>query len=132
MFPVNLNIAVDRFPHQQTSMEEAWACLNQWNKSASSFDEKLIRMEASRRIRTFLTDPVAEKLDLHGLQLTKLPDNLFANPEVNKKLKSLNLRDNCLSDLPQDIGDLAVLDRLYLSHNLLKELPERFGELSAL
>ena len=56
------------------------------------------------------------------------------SPEFCKmhQLRELCLNVNCLSSLPQNIGNLSGLVRISLSHNKLKSIPSSIGSLSNL
>ena len=68
------------------------------------------------------------ELDLIGLGLTKLPDQLFDLTE----LRELDLSGNPLAALPAEIGQLQALETLYLTDSQLAALPVEIGQLRAL
>ena len=67
-------------------------------------------------------------LNLAGCKLETVPNN------IGKliSLKKLFLYDNNLTDLPTSIGDLNKLEELSLSNNNIVELPESIGKLNNL
>ncbi len=77
----------------------------------------------------------ATKLDLNqsygaedSEKLTELPDSLW---EL-RLLQSLNLRNNQLTALPESIGQLTALHTLKLHGNRLVSIPDIFGEITSL
>ena len=58
-----------------------------------------------------------KSLDLRGNQLTTLPESIGNL----KNLKSLDLRGNQLTTLPQSIGNLTNLEKLYLFNNPISD-----------
>jgi len=75
------------------------------------------RQEALNRMMGFLEDSWAGyQLDLNGLGLTSLPENLLA------QILELDVSDNQLTSLPQRLPD--QLQYLYVSNNQLTSLPE--------
>ena len=50
----------------------------------------------------------------------------------DKRLKTLNINTNQLSELPKEIGNLTNLRKLYISNNKLSELPKEIGNLTNL
>ena len=91
------------------------------------------------------------KIDLRGLELTQIPEqirdltlvedlNISFNlleelPEwINEftALKVLRITDNRLKTLPKSIGELRCLEELYARGNQLETLPNTLGKLSAI
>ena len=99
-----------------------WASLRQW----AGIDQN--RQIATQRILLCLINPFASALDLHNLELTDLPKELFQL----KKLKWLNLNGNQISRLSEEFGGLINLETLGLSHNRLTRLPESIVNLKNL
>lgn len=99
-----------------------WTSLRLW----AGIDEN--RQIASQRILRCLINPFASALDLHNLELTDLPNELFQL----KKLKWLNLNGNQISRLSEEFGSLINLETLGLSHNQLTRLPESIVNLENL
>lgn len=60
--------------------------------------------------------------------LQNIPGSLFSNWSVS--LQYLDLRDNKLTVLPDELGDLLHVKELYLSNNLLTTLPDSIGKCS--
>lgn len=60
--------------------------------------------------------------------LTEIPEEVF----MNKSLKVLKLYGNKLETLPDEIGDLENLEKLYLGKNNIKRLPASIGKLKKL
>ncbi|XP_071038464.1 leucine-rich repeat-containing protein 40 isoform X2 [Parasteatoda tepidariorum] len=50
----------------------------------------------------------------------------FISPEISnyRRLNTLDLHDNCLSDLPNSVGELVCLTKLNISRNNFNNLPE--------
>ena len=80
-----------------------------------------------------------ENLDLSGelIRYKGSPDrrlegliNYIINNGLN--LKSLDLRSNQLTTIPENIGSLDTLQSLYLMENKLTTLPENIGRLNTL
>ena len=67
-------------------------------------------------------------LDLSGMKLATLPESVGQL----KALKRLFLSNNQLTTLPESVGQLKALRELYLSKNQLTTLPESLGQLTAL
>ena len=70
----------------------------------------------------------AEKLDLAGLNLSAVPNNVRDLP----RLRILNLANNNLSEIPEWIAELTALEYLYLVSNPLRGLPPSIAKLAAL
>jgi internalin A len=70
----------------------------------------------------------ATVLDLSGLDLTSVPDELW---ELTQ-LEELDIGKNNLKALPQQIGRLARLTKVILDYNNLDTLPESIGTLTKL
>ncbi|MFW5688906.1 MAG: leucine-rich repeat domain-containing protein [Spirochaetota bacterium] len=80
------------------------------------------------RIRErFEADPEDPTVDLSGCELTEVP--LWA---LERPLSALALRDNALRSLPEELGLLAGLRVLDVSHNPLEALPDDLRELRSL
>lgn len=60
----------------------------------------------------------------HHKQIESLPNELFQC----KKLRTLNLGNNCLQSLPSRFGELTGLTQLELRGNRLECLPVELGE----
>jgi small GTP-binding protein len=69
-----------------------------------------------------------DKLDLSGLGLTEIPDQLF---EL-RSLKELKLNNNRLTAIPSGISRLGQLVLLSLANNKLGQLPNEIGRLQNL
>ena len=50
----------------------------------------------------------------------------------NKNLRSIDLRNNKLTSLPEELFDIPCLWKLLLDQNLLTDLPDLFDKLSQL
>ena len=83
--------------------------------------------EANRRIRKAGVES-AERLDLSGLGLSRLPESIGQL----KELTWLNLRRNELSALPESLGQLKRLQELHIGSNQLSSVPEWLGQLDNL
>ena len=60
--------------------------------------------------------------------LTDIPEEVF----YNENIKVLKLYGNKIEELPERIGELTSLEKLYLGKNNLKSLPESIGKLKNL
>ncbi|UOG49685.1 leucine-rich repeat domain-containing protein [Leptospira noguchii] len=67
-------------------------------------------------------------LDLRDNQLTNFPKEI----ENLKELRELYLSDNQLTTIPKEIGNLQKLQALYLKNNKLTTLPNEIGKLQKL
>ncbi|HEY9800990.1 MAG TPA: COR domain-containing protein [Leptolyngbyaceae cyanobacterium] len=83
--------------------------------------------EAEQRIEKARQEE-AIKLDLSNMELTEVPEAI-ASLSV---LQQLDLSGNQLSQLPEAIASLSRLQKLYLSNNQLSQLPEAIASLSKL
>jgi hypothetical protein len=70
----------------------------------------------------------ASQLDLHGLNLTRVPESIGNLASLGY----LNLSDNRLTSVPESLGKLVRLEWLDLSNNLLTSVPESLGNLANL
>lgn len=84
--------------------------LKSWDED--QLPEELIRIQRAQ-------EEQAEELDLSGLGLTDLPDELF---ELTQ-LKHVDLSDNSLDSLPRAIQNLIRLETLTIDNNQLEALP---------
>lgn len=69
-----------------------------------------------------LTATRTGKLDLHGLNIEQLPEEVFA-PQMIENLQVLDISDNNFRQLPPEISKLTNLRDLIADHNKLKDLP---------
>jgi len=69
-----------------------------------------------------------EKLDLSGLDLETLPEQLRELPQ----LRQLDLGENRLTQLPEWLRELGVLESIDLSQNLFTTLPDCLSQLTQL
>lgn len=63
------------------------------------------------------------------MEIQDFLDMYTADPEKTKKLTSLNLQDNELTDLPIELFELTKLKELYLDGNFLTQIPHGIGNL---
>ena len=68
-------------------------------------------------------------LELVSMSLTYLPDDIL---DGFTNLKTLNVLNNQLTELPDSIGNLTNLEKLWLINNKLTELPESIVNLTNL
>lgn len=80
--------------------------------------------EARRRIEAWETEG-AGPLDLSGIGLTALPEELFFHPQI----ESLDLSGNQLELLSEDIARLKSLRTLLLSRNQIRVIPKSLSDL---
>ncbi|MEL7423193.1 MAG: leucine-rich repeat domain-containing protein [Bacteroidota bacterium] len=73
-------------------------------------------------------NPMITALDLDGQDLTKLPDSLWSQTQ----LEVLLLDGNSIRELPEDVSKLQQLRILFLSGNQLRSLPNSIGQLKNL
>ena len=94
-------------------------------QSSSGLKEKeKILQRATKSCQSFL--------DLRGLDITRVPPEVFSKPLVHN-LKVLDLSCNGLQSLPGCICHLAYLEELYVGHNDLKDFPKlELGDLPKL
>ena len=71
-----------------------------------------------------------ESLILKCMQLTKIPEEIFAQPMTH--ITTLDLTGNGIVELPREISLLSGMQRLILGNNQLRELPEAVGDLTNL
>jgi Leucine-rich repeat (LRR) protein len=83
--------------------------------------------KAGEKIETALRTGATE-LDLRGMKLTELPESLGQLTQLQR----LFLHQNQLTALPDWLGRLSQLDMLFLDENQLTALPESLGRLSQL
>jgi Leucine-rich repeat (LRR) protein len=69
-----------------------------------------------------------KKLDLSGLGITTIPEQVFELSD----LRSLSLKSNLLTELPREICKLSNLRLLNLRSNRLQSLPSEIGNLTQL
>ena len=79
-------------------------------------------------LKTIKENPEIKELILKDDTLTQLPDEIWALRE----LEILDLRGLKLKTLPAEIANLKQLKELYLFNNKLEELPTEIGELQNL
>jgi len=75
------------------------------------------------------------QLHCRGCHLTRFPSSLFSDNALAEFWGKLTLLDICynqLTSLPDTIGQLKALVRLYVYHNQLTSLPATIGQLKAL
>lgn len=80
----------------------------------------------STRDLSSISDKISINLSKQGL--TELPIEL----KGNKTVKVLRLYGNNIDSLPEWVGELENLEKLYLGKNKLKSLPESIGKLKHL
>jgi hypothetical protein len=73
-------------------------------------------------------DKGALELDLSGMDLTSVPEEVFRQTSLEK----LDLSNNQISALPEALGSLKNLKQLILDHNQIEELPDALSQLSEL
>jgi Leucine-rich repeat (LRR) protein len=95
-----------------------------WEEEALPGEE---RLEAGNRIFDFFIS-TEQKLDLSNLNLSSLPD-IFN--EFSSRLKYLFLDNNKLTNLPNTISSLLLLEELSLNNNMFTSIPD-IGNLSTL
>jgi Leucine-rich repeat (LRR) protein len=98
------------------------------------------------------TEPTAAELDLSNQNLTKIPDSVFNQTNLEslnvsgnqitgaiqaeiknlKNLRVLNASNNLMTGVPAEIGQLQNLEILDLSNNQLTGLPYELGNLKNL
>jgi internalin A len=83
--------------------------------------------EARRRIKK-VKEKHFNELDLCGLNLTKIPHEVFGL----RHLEILLLSQNQLTELPKEISELEDLLGLYLSRNHLTHFPKEIAQLKNL
>jgi|GEM_PF-3167431 len=106
--------------------------LESWAKEGVSFEEKLKRLEAVDRFKSFALDPSDKRLDLAAIGLESLPD-VFDDPLLKEKIEVLDLTANLIEHLPDTVGSLIHLKKMILSENpKLRALPDTIGSLAAL
>ena len=71
-------------------------------------------------------------LDLTGLDLTEFPMEIFDVTNDDAPLTDLQISNNRIYHIPDEIGDLQLLERLGLAGNRLTKLPESVGKLKRL
>lgn len=120
------------------------------------FGDKIVRPEFNNPRDTFESQSIpllSEKvLNLSGKGLTKVPDYIFKQTEIQEfnlsnnslggalqaeirflqKLKVLDLSSNKFTGVPAEIGQLNNLEVLNLSNNKITGLPYELGNLSNL
>ncbi|MBS0288558.1 MAG: hypothetical protein JSS07_00805 [Proteobacteria bacterium] len=82
-----------------------------------------------------MIDLNSTKLFLHDLNITRIPENLFTDPEYEdywKKVQEIDCNNTSLQSLPQSLGHCQALKVLNCSVNKLKYLPESLGNCQAL
>jgi Leucine-rich repeat (LRR) protein len=72
------------------------------------------------------------RLDLTGLNLTEFPMEIFDITNDDAPLTDLQISNNRIYRIPDEIGDLQLLERLGLAGNRLTKLPESIGKLKRL
>ncbi len=72
------------------------------------------------------------RLDLTGLNLTEFPMEIFDITNDDAPLTDLQISNNRIYHIPEEIGDLQLLERLGLAGNRLTKLPESIGKLQRL
>src|SRR4051794_2816157 len=69
-----------------------------------------------------LTATRTGRLDLHGLNIDRLPEEVFA-PQLINSLTTLDISENNFKQLPAEISKLVNLRDLIADHNKLLNLP---------
>ncbi|MBS0290749.1 MAG: leucine-rich repeat domain-containing protein [Proteobacteria bacterium] len=75
-------------------------------------------------------DLSSAKLNLNELNITRIPESLFRDPEYQdylKQVKTIDCGDNELQALPDSLVYCQALQTLYCYGNQLKNLPETLG-----
>ena len=75
-----------------------------------------------------------EELAIMGVTYNELVEilELLHEKRLSNVIKTLNVRGNELTELPESIGNLGGLTRLFVSNNQLTALPESIGSLRGL
>lgn len=88
----------------------------------------LLALSACSTIKDLEYSREGNALDLSRKGLTEFPEEAFFNPE----LKVLRLYGNHIDSIPDRIGELVNLEKLYLGRNDLTYLPASIGKLTKL
>lgn len=83
-------------------------------------------------LRRILKSRSTGRLDLTGLGLTKFPMEIFEITNQDAPLTDLQISNNKIYHIPNELGDLQLLERLGLAGNRLTKLPESIGNLKRL
>ena len=94
--------------------------LNTWADEHDIDEKQKERREEAVGIILLCNLKKSKSLDLAGLKLTSLPDQIFDLIQ----LENLYLADNELTSLPDQISDLRNLKKLDLEKNPIESLPE--------
>lgn len=90
------------------------AALNEWSRNESrQLNSEWIQ---AREEIIYCYNIEDTSLSLEHFHLHSLPD-IFDNPNFRDNLEQLYLHDNCLTRLPESIGNLQLLSRLNLADN---------------
>jgi hypothetical protein len=104
---------------EQMGLREVEEALGRWQKHLSGIPAVV----AANKIRRFLEDSAATSLDLRGLGLPFLPNDLIGCPLVASKLQSLDCRDNRIRNLPEEgLAQCHQLRHLRASGNPLRSI----------
>ena len=96
---------------------------NEWSilDDADTEENEQLDEVVSRRIKKSRS---TGRLDLTGLDLTEFPMEIFDVTNDDAPLTDLQISNNRIYHIPDEIGDLQLLERLGLAGNRLTKLPE--------
>ncbi len=122
--------------HRLTMMRDLYLCDNRLEDLPGGIAElgnlRTLNLSGNRLIS--LPDEIGELAHLHILnvacnQLKAIPDGGIQKLSA---LDRLYLHENCITSLPEGLGDLANITELYLQNNRLVRLPAYMSSLSRL
>ncbi len=122
--PEPMDTSLSDLTDELNDILEKWA-------SEGTHQEKNAKIEVRIKIIDFLNNPRQTELDLSYSRVKSFPPLLHKEP-FTRRLTSLNLCGNQLTELPNEIWQLSNLTTLNLFDNQLRELPEAIGRLTSL